>query len=151
MLKISENLNLSSLFTGLFSNFASSSDCLSYLLSKTINTAHTISATTISSIPIYVGLLVSEYGMNEEPSPRFTNLGTTINAVAVPKRANASCNPIANAISLFLNHFAIERVTATPAISLPSPNIAQPRYAIAKDGLSKIELKEIANELFAKL
>ena len=32
-----------------------------------------------------------------------------------------------------LNHLAMERVTATPAISLPSPNSMQPMYAMSRD------------------
>ena len=53
----------------------------------------------------------------------------------MPKRAIANWSPIARAIFLPLNHFAMERVTDTPAISLPRPNSMQPKYAIIRDVL----------------
>ena len=49
-----------------------------------------------------------------------------MNAAAVPSLAMESCSPIARATFLPLNHFAIDLVTATPAISLPRPNSMQP-------------------------
>ena len=44
----------------------------------------------------------------------------------MPSRAMASWRPIARAIGPWRNHLAMERVTAVPAISLPSPKNMQP-------------------------
>ena len=51
---------------------------------------------------------------------------------------------MARAMFLPLNHFAIERVTDTPAISLPSPKSMQPMYAIVSDVLGS-KPAEMAN------
>ena len=47
-----------------------------------------------------------------------------------PRRAIAISRPIARAISLPLNHFAIAFETVIPAISQPHPKIMKPREAI---------------------
>ena len=72
-------------------------------------------------------------------------------ATAVPRRARASCRPIAKAISRPLNHFAIARLTVTPAISLPRPNIAHPAYASDSDGLANAPESHVQRRLPAKL
>ena len=56
-----------------------------------------------------------------------------MNAAAVPRRAIDNCKPMAKAIFPSLNHLAMERVTATPAISEPKPKIIHPTQAICKD------------------
>ena len=50
-------------------------------------------------------------------------------ARVVPIRAVAISSPIANAISLPLNHFTIILETVIPAISTPTPKIAYPNAA----------------------
>ena len=53
--------------------------------------------------------------------------------MAVPRRAIASCRPMAKAMLRPLNHLAMLRVTATPAISEPSPKTMQPAQATFSD------------------
>ena len=53
--------------------------------------------------------------------------------MAVPRRAIASCSPMAKAMLRPLNHLAMLRVTATPAISEPSPNTMHPAQATPSD------------------
>ena len=54
-------------------------------------------------------------------------------AAATPIRAIAISNPIANAISLPLNHFTIPFDTVIPAISTPQPKIINANDAIFAD------------------
>ena len=54
-------------------------------------------------------------------------------AAAVPSLATATCAPMAKATFPPLNHLAMDLVTATPAISLPSPNSMHPIYAIPRE------------------
>ena len=61
--------------------------------------------------------------------PNFAKNGEKIIHVATPSLANAISEPIANAISLPLNHFTIPRDTVIPAISTPQPNIINPKAA----------------------
>ena len=59
--------------------------------------------------------------------------GESRKAVAVPRRAIASCSPMAKAMPRPLNQLAMLRVTATPAISEPSPKIMHPTQATVSD------------------
>ena len=98
----------------------------SNLASIATNIAHRIIPAAINPSPRKAGRAVSA---NEYISPgafAATSLGDITRAKAVPSLAIASCSPIAKAIGPSLNHLAIERVTATPAISLPRPNSMQP-------------------------
>ena len=62
--------------------------------------------------------------------PKKVAIGTvTAIASIVPIRAVAISSPIANAISLPLNHFTIILETVIPAISTPTPKIAYPNAA----------------------
>ena len=65
--------------------------------------------------------------------PCSANTGDKRNTANTPKRAMAISIPIANAISLPLNHFTIPFDTVTPAISTPQPKIAKPIDAILAD------------------
>ena len=58
---------------------------------------------------------------------------------------------MARAISRPLNHLAIALLTVTPAISLPSPNIAHPAYASDSDGLANTPDSHAHSRLPAKL
>ena len=64
--------------------------------------------------------------------PKKLEIGTVI-AIAsmVPIRAVAISSPIAKAISFPLNHFTIILETVIPAISTPTPKIANPNAANA--------------------
>ena len=62
--------------------------------------------------------------------PKKSAKGTVITiARVVPIRAVAISSPMANAISLPLNHFTIILETVIPAISTPTPKIAYPNAA----------------------
>ena len=60
------------------------------------------------------------------PACSFTSMGESTRAKAVPRRAMASWRPMARAIGPPLNHLAMLRVTAVPAISLPRPKNMTP-------------------------
>ena len=130
---MSENLNLSSSLVSLVSV---SPVCLSNLASIVMNTLQSMIPTIIIARPTRAGRLVSAkvYRASFACSP--TRTGESTKAIAVPSLAIASCAPIAKAISLPLNHLAMERVTATPAISLPRPNSIHPTYASHSEGLA---------------
>ena len=89
-------------------------------------TAHNTAPTARTASPIRAGLFVSAKVYISPRTFCFTIIGATRIAVAVPKRAIASWRPMARAILRPLNHFAIDLVTETPAISLPSPKSMQP-------------------------
>ena len=127
---MSENLNLSS---SAVLTLSVSPVSLSKRASIATKTAQRIVPTASTARPMSAGLFVSA---NVYISPAvfcLTIIGATRMAVAVPKRAMASWSPIARAILRPLNHFAIDLVTETPAISLPSPKSMQPTYAMARD------------------
>ena len=56
--------------------------------------------------------------------------GEIENIANTPRRAIAISSPMAKAISLPLNHFAIAFDTVVPAISHPHPKIMKPKEAI---------------------
>ena len=62
--------------------------------------------------------------------PSFAKKGEKIIHVATPRRARAISEPIANAVSLPLNHFTIPRDTVMPPISVPQPKSMKPSDAI---------------------
>ena len=76
--------------------------------------------------PAIAGLAVSASVYISPADFSATSMGEIMKAVAVPSLAMESCNPIARATFLPLNHLAMDLVTATPAISLPSPNSMHP-------------------------
>ena len=61
--------------------------------------------------------------------PNPANQGDKRNTANTPKRAIAISKPIANAISLPVNHFTIALETVIPAIYTPQPKMAKPAEA----------------------
>ena len=69
-------------------------------------------------------------GATTEPLNLEAIIGEIHITANTPRRAMAISRPIANAISLPLNHLAIALDTVVPAISQPQPKIMKPRQAI---------------------
>ncbi len=78
--------------------------------------------------------------------PFSAKMGVRRKTAKTPKRATAISRPIAKAISLPLNHFTMVLDTVIPAISTPTPKIANPKNAsLADAGIQTInELSQVA-------
>ena len=94
--------------------------------------AQRIRPAAISPMPKTAGRAVSAR-LYTWPAFSTTRRGARTRATAVPRRAMASCRPMASAIGPSRNHLAMDRVTAVPAISLPSPKNMHPTYARRRD------------------
>ena len=80
--------------------------------------------------PITRSAVQNPTGATTEPSNLEAIIGEIHITANTPRRAIAISRPIANAISLPLNHLAIALDTVVPAISQPQPKIMKPRHAI---------------------
>ena len=56
-----------------------------------------------------------------------------LRAAAVPRRASATCTPMAKAISWPVNHLVMVFEMVIPVISQPTPKMAKPKQATAAD------------------
>ena len=128
---MSENLNLSSSRT--FPRPLLMPFSLSKRASIATNSAQSSTPTSISMSPRVAGAAVSRRVYISPWAFCATRTGESMKAAAVPSLATATCAPIAKATFPPLYHFAMERVTATPAISLPRPKSIQPAYAMVRE------------------
>lgn len=69
-------------------------------------------------------------GREKKHSPHARAIGRLHpNAAAVPRRAIATCKPMAKATSCPVNHLIITLETVIPVISAPIPKMANPKLA----------------------
>ena len=80
--------------------------------------------------PIRSSTVQKPTGATTDWSNLLEMIGASHITANTPRRAIAISSPIARAISLPLNHLAMDLDTVVPAISQPQPKIMKPREAI---------------------
>ena len=96
--------------------------------------------------PIRSSTVQKPTGATTDWSNLLEMIGASHITAKTPRRAIAISRPIARAISLPLNHLAIDFDTVVPAISQPQPKTMKPREAIlALPGIAVHQLSSQAH------